>query len=46
MNAIRKDEDLDNIHSIYGDQWDWEKVIAKDERTTATLEATVKQTFI
>ena len=45
MNAIRKDEDLDNIHSIYVDQWDWEKVIAKDERTTATLEATVKQIF-
>ncbi|GEO48207.1 aspartate--ammonia ligase [Companilactobacillus kimchii] len=45
MNAIRKDEDLDNIHSIYVDQWDWEKIIAKDERTTETLENTVKQIF-
>ncbi len=33
MNAIRRDEDLDNIHSIYVDQWDWEKVITKEERT-------------
>ena len=33
MNAIRRDEELDNIHSIYVDQWDWEKVITKDERT-------------
>ncbi|WP_155287146.1 aspartate--ammonia ligase [Lacticaseibacillus zhaodongensis] len=45
MNAIRKDEELDNIHSIYVDQWDWEKVISKDERTKETLEATVKQIF-
>ena len=33
MNAIRRDEELDNIHSIYVDQWDWEKVITKDDRT-------------
>ncbi len=45
MNAIRKDEDLDNLHSIYVDQWDWEKVIAKEERTTATLQETVKTIF-
>lgn len=45
MNAIRKDEDLDNIHSIYVDQWDWEKIIAKEERTTATLKDTVKTIF-
>ena len=37
MNAIRRDEDLDNIHSIYVDQWDWEKVITKNERTLAYL---------
>ena len=45
MNAIRKDEELDNIHSIYVDQWDWEKVIKKDERTIDTLKKTVKQIF-
>ena len=33
MNAIRRDEELDNIHSIYVDQWDWEKIITKEERT-------------
>ncbi len=32
MNAIRRDEDLDNLHSIYVDQWDWEKVISKEDR--------------
>lgn len=45
MNAIRKDEDLDNFHSIYVDQWDWEKVIKKEDRTKETLEATVRQIF-
>ncbi|MFC6294364.1 aspartate--ammonia ligase [Lactiplantibacillus daoliensis] len=45
MNAIRKDEDLDNLHSAYVDQWDWEKVIAKDERNIETLQATVKTIF-
>ena len=37
MNAIRRDEELDNIHSIYVDQWDWEKVITREERTVDTL---------
>ncbi|MBR3227728.1 MAG: aspartate--ammonia ligase [Erysipelotrichaceae bacterium] len=37
MNAIRKDEDLDNLHSIYVDQWDWEKVIEKKDRNIRTL---------
>lgn len=41
MNAIRRDEDLDNIHSIYVDQWDWEKVILREERNSEYLEATV-----
>jgi len=45
MNAIRKDEDLDNFHSAYVDQWDWEKVIAKDERTEETLKQTVRTIF-
>lgn len=45
MNAIRKDEDLDNYHSIYVDQWDWEKVIAKEERTEATLKETVRTIY-
>ena len=37
MNAIRRDEELDNTHSIYVDQWDWEKVITKDERNLGFL---------
>ncbi len=41
MNAIRRDEDLDNIHSVYVDQWDWEKVITKEQRTTEYLHETV-----
>ncbi|MFI3313885.1 MAG: aspartate--ammonia ligase [Eubacteriales bacterium] len=41
MNAIRRDEELDNIHSIYVDQWDWEKVIDRSMRTEAFLEETV-----
>ena len=45
MNAIRRDEDMDNIHSIYVDQWDWEKVISKNERTVSTLKQTVKKIF-
>ena len=45
MNAIRKDEELDNIHSIYVDQWDWEKVISKEERNMETLEYTVRKVF-
>ena len=45
MNAIRRDEDLDNLHSIYVDQWDWEKVISKDARNITTLKDTVKQLY-
>ena len=41
MNAIRRDEDLDNIHSIYVDQWDWEKVITREQRTIEYLKETV-----
>ena len=45
MNAIRRDEDTDNIHSIYVDQWDWERVIDKSDRTISTLKHTVKKIF-
>lgn len=45
MNAIRRDEITDNIHSIFVDQWDWEKNIKKDERTIATLMDTVKVVY-
>lgn len=45
MNAIRRDEDTDNIHSIYVDQWDWERVIDKTERTEETLKDIVKKIF-
>ncbi len=41
MNAIRRDEEMDNLHSIYVDQWDWEKIIDKETRTVDTLKATV-----
>ena len=41
MNAIRRDEELDNLHSVYVDQWDWEKVILKEDRTEKYLEQTV-----
>ena len=41
MNAIRRDEDTDNLHSVYVDQWDWEKIIDKSERNTETLKKTV-----
>ena len=43
MNAIRRDEDLDNIHSIYVDQWDWEKVITDEDRTIEYLIETVNK---
>ena len=43
MNAIRRDEELDNLHSIYVDQWDWEKVIDRDTRNTAYLTDTVEK---
>jgi len=42
MNAIRRDEELDNLHSIYVDQWDWEKVITREMRTVAYLKDTVR----
>ena len=45
MNAIRRDEDTDNIHSIYVDQWDWEKIIKKEDRTMDFLKKTVEQIF-
>ena len=42
MNAIRRDETLDNIHSVYVDQWDWEKVITREDRNEAYLRQTVR----
>ncbi|MBO6096605.1 MAG: aspartate--ammonia ligase [Bacteroidales bacterium] len=45
MNALRPDEDLDNIHSIYVDQWDWEKVMLPAERTTQFLHKTVRRIY-
>ena len=45
MNALRPDEELDNIHSIYVDQWDWEKVITKEERSLAFLKKTVRRIY-
>ena len=41
MNAIRRDEDTDNIHSMFVDQWDWEKIITKEQRTVETLKEVV-----
>lgn len=45
MNAIRRDETTDALHSIYVDQWDWEQVISKEQRTTETLKATVEKIY-
>ena len=45
MNAIRRDEDLDEIHSVYVDQWDWEKIIKKEERKLSYLKKTVKSIY-
>ena len=45
MNAIRRDEETDNIHSIFVDQWDWEKIIAKKDRTIEKLQDTVKSVY-
>ncbi|MCF0136239.1 MAG: aspartate--ammonia ligase [Lachnospiraceae bacterium] len=45
MNAIRRDEDLDNLHSIYVDQWDWEKVITPADRNEEFLKETVRTIF-
>jgi aspartate--ammonia ligase len=45
MNAIRPDEDLDNLHSIYVDQWDWERVMLREERTVEYLKQVVRQIY-
>lgn len=45
MNAIRPDEDLDNIHSLYVDQWDWERAIAPEDRNVAFLRLIVKRIY-
>ena len=45
MNAIRRDETTDNIHSIFVDQWDWEKIILKDERNEETLKSVVRSVY-
>ena len=45
MNAIRSDEELDNIHSLYVDQWDWEKTIKKEDRNLEYLKETVKRIY-
>lgn len=45
MNAIRKDEEVDNLHSYYVDQWDWEKIISKSERNEETLKRHVLKIF-
>ena len=42
MNAIRRDEEVDNLHSVYVDQWDWEKVITREDRNEAYLRRTVR----
>ncbi len=46
MTAIRRDEDTDNLHSIYVDQWDWEKIIDKSERNVDTLKETVFRIYM
>ena len=43
MNAIRRDDSMDNLHSVYVDQWDWEKVIGRGDRTVAFLQETVRR---
>lgn len=45
MSAIRRDEQTDNIHSIYVDQWDWEKIISKEERTLDFLKETARSVY-
>ena len=46
MNAIRRDEETDNIHSLYVDQWDWEKIIEKSDRNMDTLKETVFRIYM
>lgn len=45
MNAIRRDEELDNLHSIYVDQWDWEKIINKEDRNEEKLKEVVRSIY-
>ena len=45
MNAIRRDEILDDMHSVYVDQWDWEKIITREERKYSYLKKTVKKIY-
>lgn len=45
MNAIRSDEELDNLHSLYVDQWDWERVMTKEERSLAFLRKIVNKIY-
>ena len=45
MNAIRRDEETDNLHSIYVDQWDWEKIIRREDRNFDTLKSTVRSVY-
>lgn len=45
MNALRPDEELDNIHSLYVDQWDWEKVITREQRNIEFLKSTVRRIY-
>ena len=45
MNAIRPNEELDNLHSLYVDQWDWEKVITKEDRNISYLKETVRKIY-
>ncbi len=45
MNAIRRDEDVDYIHSVYVDQWDWERILKREERTLDYLKQTVKKIY-
>lgn len=45
MNAIRRDEDTDNLHSVFVDQWDWELIIDRDQRNNDTLKSTVEKIY-
>ena len=45
MSAIRRDEETDNIHSVYVDQWDWEKIITRQDRNLETLKSTVRTVY-
>lgn len=45
MNAIRRDEDTDNLHSVFVDQWDWELIIDRDQRNNGTLKSTVEKIY-